>query len=72
MKTTATVQSLRRAAYEVLAAALDPKSRFYADDCTALWSGLMRKDAAQLRETINRRGGSGRRGLRLKRWSGHE
>jgi hypothetical protein len=53
-KTTDTTMSLRRGCYDILVLSLNRKSKFYNEDCDALWAGLMKKDATQLRETLSR------------------
>lgn len=58
MKTSKTkpnaVNTLRNDVYDMLVKSLNPRSKFYSQDCGDLWSGLVKKSDAELRETMNR------------------
>lgn len=45
---------LRNDVYDYLVLSLNPKSKFYTQDCDDLWAGLMKKTAEELRETLQR------------------
>jgi hypothetical protein len=51
---TDTTMFLRRECYDILVASLNVKSKFYNEDCDRIWAGLLKKDAEQLRESLQR------------------
>lgn len=47
-------RSLQNECYDILVATLNPKSKFYSEDCDQIWAGLLKKNETELRETLNR------------------
>lgn len=48
------VNTLRNDVYDMLVKSLNPRSKFYNQDCEDLWFGLVKKSSAELRDTLNR------------------
>lgn len=49
-----TIKALRNECYDLLAATYNRNSKFYAQDCTDLWTHLLKKTESELRETASR------------------
>jgi hypothetical protein len=52
--TTPAIKRLRNECYDILVATLNRNSKWYDSDCDDIWKNLLKKNEAELRETLSR------------------